>query len=76
MYAADVVVVIVAVVAAAAVYLIRCRLFPYGPCRSCAGRRGRSVGSTARAWGRCRSCGGTGERLRLGARVFGGRRDA
>jgi len=44
---------------------------PYAPCRWCSGRRGRNRGSTSRAWGRCKRCGGKGERLRWGARERG-----
>lgn len=67
----DILVIAGAVLVAGAVYLARCWFYPYGPCRSCAGRRGRNAGSTRRAWGRCRKCGGMGERVRLGARLLG-----
>jgi len=42
---------------------------PSGPCRRCAGRRGRNIGSSTTRWGRCGKCGGTGERARFGART-------
>lgn len=56
--------------AVAVVWLVRLWLWPYGPCSRCRGRRGRGFGSTRTAWSRCRACGGTGERLRPGARLF------
>lgn len=57
-----------------AVWVIRSIAHPYGPCRACVGRRGRNAGSTRAAWGRCARCGGSGERLRLGARLLTGKR--
>jgi hypothetical protein len=53
-----------------ALYLIGCKIWPYGPCLSCAGHRGRSRGSTSKRWGRCRRCKGTGERTRWGYRLI------
>lgn len=47
---------------------ISLRVHPYAPCRWCRGRRGRNPGSSRERWGRCRHCGGKGERLRWGAR--------
>jgi hypothetical protein len=38
---------------------------PYGPHRRCAGRAGKGIGSTSRAWNHCRCRGG--EVTRLGA---------
>jgi hypothetical protein len=52
------------------IWLIRGAIFPFGPCRACRGRRGRNAGSTAKAWGRCRVCKGTGERIRVGRRLL------
>lgn len=52
------------------VWLIRGALFPFGPCLACRGRRGRRAGSTDKAWGRCRVCKGTGERIRAGRRLL------
>ena len=50
----------------------RWRLYkhPYAPCRWCRGKqgRGRNKGSTGDEWGRCKHCGGKGERLRWGAK--------
>jgi hypothetical protein len=40
---------------------------PYGPCWSCRGS-GRNRGSTGKRHGQCKRCGGTGRRLRTGAR--------
>lgn len=50
--------------------LVRARFLPYGPCRACRGRRGRGVASTGGAWSHCRRCGGSGESVRLLARVW------
>lgn len=55
---------------AVAAWLVRARLHPYGPCPACRGRRGRGVASTSTAWSHCRRCGGSGEVLRLSARVW------
>lgn len=54
----------------AAVYLCSCLIWPYGPCLACLTRPRRNHGSNSRRWGRCRACKGTGERLRVGARVL------
>lgn len=51
-------------------YLIGCSIWPYGPCLSCLGHRGKSRGSTARRRGRCKRCRGSGERMRWGYRVL------
>lgn len=74
MNTSDVLAVIVVLAGGWGLYLLRCWTHPFGPCRSCKGRRGRKAGSTRRSWGRCRACGGSGERLRWGARLTG-RRD-
>lgn len=50
-------------------YMLHCRIYPYAPCKSCA-KTGTSAGSTKRFWNRCRTCGGSGERLRFGARLL------
>jgi hypothetical protein len=55
---------------AAGVPLVRARFWPYGPCPACQDRRGRSRGSTARAWNRCPRCGGRGERVRPLSRIY------
>lgn len=44
------------------------RLHPYAPCRRCSGNRGRNWGSTGSRWGNCPRCGGSGRRMRWGAR--------
>ncbi len=56
--------------AAGGAVLLRGRFWPYGPCRSCQGRKGRGAGSTAEAYNRCRRCGGSGERIRLAAMAW------
>lgn len=49
---------------------------PFAPCLACRKRkRGSNAGSTYKAWGRCRVCGGSGERRRLLAVIFGGGRE-
>jgi hypothetical protein len=50
-------------------WLMRLQFHPRGPCWACRGRRGRNWGSDETQWGWCRVCGGSGERLRLGARM-------
>jgi hypothetical protein len=59
-----------AAVLAVAGVLIWARFFPYRPCPSCRGRRGRGLGSTARAYNRCRRCGGSGEQIRPISRIY------
>lgn len=45
------------------------RKWPYAPCKACQGRAGRNEGSNRDRWGACRVCGGSGRRLRRGARA-------
>jgi hypothetical protein len=59
-----------AAVAAVTAWLLRLRWWPYGRCPACQGRKGRGTGSSPRAWSRCSRCGGSGERLRPGARIW------
>lgn len=47
------------------VYLLR---YPWGPCRRCQGRK-TNKGSSKKRWGMCKTCGGTGQHQRLGARA-------
>jgi hypothetical protein len=49
-------------------WLVRLRRHPFGGCYACKGRRGRNRGSDDGQWGRCPVCGGSGERVRFGAR--------
>jgi hypothetical protein len=44
------------------------RWWPYAPCRRCSRRRGRNAGSKGNRWGNCKNCGGSGKRLRWGAK--------
>lgn len=53
-----------------AYWFVRARFFPYGRCAVCRGRRGRGVGSTGGSWSHCPRCGGSGEVIRLSARVW------
>ena len=41
--------------------------WPIARCRSCRGS-GRNAGSNSDRWGICRRCGGSGKRIRVGAR--------
>lgn len=52
---------------AAGAYYLSLRMWPYTRCRRCDGG-GRNAGSNRNRWGPCRSCGGSGKRLRLGAK--------
>jgi hypothetical protein len=62
---------IAAVLAAAlVVVLVRTRFWPNGRCPACRGRKGRGIGSTDQAFSRCRRCGGSGEQVRLLARIW------
>ena len=62
--------IIIVITVAGAGYYIDLRLHPYAPCRRCSdGRgRGRNKWSRSSAWGSCKACGGSGKRLRFGAR--------
>ena len=62
--------VVIVGLAAFVLYLIGCRIWPYGPCLSCLGHRGKSRGSNSRRWGRCKRCKGSGERIRWGYRLI------
>jgi len=68
--ASDLALLIVGGLVAFGLYLASCRIWPYGPCLACRGRRGRNPGSTGRRHGRCPMCKGTGERLRVGTRIL------
>lgn len=51
--------------------VIRCAYllkFPWGPCRRCQGRK-TNKGSNRKRWGMCKTCGGTGQHQRLGAKA-------
>jgi hypothetical protein len=54
----------------AALYMAGCRIWPYGPCLACRSAPRRNPGSSSRRHGRCRVCKGTGERLRVGTRIW------
>ena len=51
-------------------YLMGAVIWPYGPCLSCLGHRGKNRGSNGRRWGRCKRCRGSGEQLRWGYRLI------
>jgi hypothetical protein len=56
-----------AVLAVAAGWAVDVAVNPRAPCRLCGGD-GHHWLSRDKAWGDCRACGGTGKRLRMGAR--------
>lgn len=53
----------------AGAYLVDVALWPYARCRACRGSQ-TSHGSNRTRWGLCSRCGGSGERVRFGARLF------
>ena len=61
---------LIAIVAAGLVvwWLLSLAWHPYAACGRCKDRRGRNVGSKASRWGDCGKCGGSGKRIRVGAR--------
>lgn len=63
------VVLALAVVGVPAAYLISCRIWPYGNCRTCHGTS-KLHSPTGRAFRPCRRCRSTGRRLRVGRRVL------
>jgi hypothetical protein len=60
--------VVLVLAALAVVWLVRAWLWPFAPCRWCKGRK-TNRGSTRKRFGNCRRCGGTGHRIRFGART-------
>lgn len=58
-----------AAVTSAAAYAAGCWWWPLTRCWRCKGGR-TNPGSNSRRWGKCRACGGSGERFRLGARLI------
>jgi hypothetical protein len=52
-----------------AAYAAHSVFWPHAKCRWCKGRK-RSRSPSGRAWRNCSHCGGSGERLRVGARLF------
>ena len=64
--------VFMAVVAAAvwlAGYAVHCAWWPFAACRTCDGA-GKFRSKSGRAWRRCRRCKGSGERVRVGRRLW------
>jgi hypothetical protein len=64
-WAATVLVLAVAVTA----YLIACRVWPFTACPKC-DALGRIKSPTGKNWRTCKRCKGTGQRLRLGRRLW------
>ena len=54
-------------------YAAVCARWPLARCRACHGS-GKSPSPSGKAFRRCPRCKGSGERLRFGARLFGGKR--
>lgn len=61
------VILIAAVVIALGWWRLSLWLYPHAKCHVCGGSK-QTPGSNADRWGPCLKCGGTGKRLRLGAR--------
>lgn len=54
-----------------AVYLLSCAIHPFKVCPACQ-KTGQSTSTTFKgAFGPCRRCGGSGRRIRAGARLLG-----
>ncbi len=62
-------------VAVTAAFLVRARYWPYGPCPRCRDRGGHGWASTSEAYNRCRVCGGSRERIRPLALIWGVHRE-
>lgn len=60
---------VILAVVVGAVYLVSLYLWPWAPCRWCAGR-GTNRGSTRRRFGECRFCRGSRRRQRIGSRAI------
>lgn len=56
-------------VVAALWYIAHCAWYPFAACLWCGGKA-RVRSSCGRSWRRCRACKGTGERVRVGRRVY------
>jgi hypothetical protein len=57
------------VIVVTACYLTACAVWPFRPCRHCAGA-GKARSPTGRAFHHCRHCGGSGAQLRTGRRLY------
>ena len=60
------------IVAAVGLWVMSCRAYPYTACPKC-DALGRVKDPSGRNWRTCAHCGGTGQRLRPGAHLFGAR---
>lgn len=54
-------------------YVLQCAYWPWGPCWWCTA--GRQWSPVSQGFRRCRRCGGRGERVRLGRRIWTGATD-
>jgi hypothetical protein len=50
-------------------YAVHCAWWPFAACRTCDGA-GKFRSKSGRAWRRCRRCKGSGERVRVGRRLW------
>lgn len=50
-------------------YVAACVVWPFAACRKCEGD-GKFRSPSGRSWRRCRRCKGTGERVRVGRRLW------
>lgn len=68
------VVLVLALLAAGALYLLACRIWPFGPCFRCKGA-GKFHPPGGRSFRRCPRCKGSGMRQRFGTQVLNRGRD-
>lgn len=66
--------ILAAVLILGGLYYLSVRFWPYTNCGRCKGRRGKNAGSSRSRWGNCGACGGSGQKERLGVRLFFRRR--
>lgn len=51
-------------------YATACLIWPYAPCGRC--QSGRHSSPSGEYWRKCRRCGGSGKKIRLGRRLLAG----
>jgi hypothetical protein len=59
-----------AVLASAGAYSVGCWIWPYTHCPRCEGQGKHRAFWSSKAWRPCRRCKATGQRLRLGRRIY------
>jgi hypothetical protein len=60
---------VLAAVVAGLVYAVQCAIWPFAACGKCEGQ-GKFLSPSGKAWRRCRRCKGSGERVRIGRRLW------